>query len=110
LYLGSVTSENKLSESEIKSLGSDNLLYAEPYLGKKTFNCLGGKYVNYVVPTSEASNVVIKDGNGFMFNAYTTYTVDVTNEYGITTNYTVFKMNNKYYSEEIVFDFSIKTN
>ena len=104
------TSPNEtLTANEIKALTSDKLLYIEDYLGKKTFNCSGGKYVYYVVPTSEAAGVVVKDGNGFLFNAYTTSTIDITNNYGKTINYTVFRMNNKYYSEEIIFDFSIKS-
>lgn len=106
-YLG-VSTNNTLTSDEIKALTSDKLLYVEEYLGKKTFNCSGGKYIYYVVPTSEAANVVVKDGNGFLFNDYTTSTVDITNDYGNTINYTVFRMNNKYYSEEIIFDFSIK--
>ena len=108
LYLGTSPNET-LTANEIKALTSDKLLYTEDYLGKKTFNCSGGKYVYYVVPTSEAAGVVVKDGNGFLFNAYTTYTIDITNNYGKTINYTVFRMNNKYYSEEIIFDFSIKS-
>ena len=106
-YLG-VSTNNTLTSDEIKALTSDKLLYVEEYLGKKTFNCSGGKYIYYVVPTSEAANVVVKDGNGFLFNDYTTSTVDITNNYGNTINYTVFRMNNKYYSEDIIFDFSIK--
>lgn len=108
LYLGTSPNET-LTADEIKALTSDKLLYTEDYLGKKTFNCSGGKYIYYVVPTSEAANVVVKDGNGFLFNAYTTSTIDITNDYGKTINYTVFRMNNKYYSEEIIFDFGIKS-
>lgn len=108
LYLGTSPNET-LTADEIKALTSDKLLYTEDYLGKKTFNCSGGKYIYYVVPTSEAADVVVKDGNGFLFNAYTTSTIDITNDYGKTINYTVFRMNNKYYSEEIIFDFSIKS-
>lgn len=106
LYFG-VSTNDTLAANEIKALTSD--LYTEDNLGKKTFNCLGGKYVYYIVPTSEADKVVVKDNNGFLFNAYTTSTIDITNDYGKTVNYTVFRMNNKYYSEEIIFDFSIKS-
>ena len=108
LYLGTSANET-LTADEIKSITPDKLLYTEEYLGKKIFNCSGGKYIYYIVPTSEAANVVVKDGNGFLFNAYTTSTIDITNDYGKTINYTVFRMNNKYYSEEITFDFSIKS-
>ena len=73
--------------------------------GLQVFDCSGGKYIYYIVPTSDSDKVVIKDGNGYLFNAYNKSLVDVTNDYGITTNYTIFRMINRYYSKNITFKF-----
>lgn len=103
IYFGPSDAE-EMTPGLVASLGGDEVVLNR-ILGKKSFNCTGGKYVYYIVPTSDKDEVVIRDGNDFLFTGYTTSEVNVTNTYGVTISYTVFKTNNMYYSEEVIFKF-----
>lgn len=103
IYFGASEVED-MTSGLVPSLGGDEVVLNR-ILGRKSFNCTGGKYVYYIVPTSEKDEVVIRDGNDFLFTGYTTSEVKVTNTYGVETSYTVFKTNNMYYSEEVIFKF-----
>lgn len=105
MYYG-VSELESLNEDSIKSLMDDKIVLSNNRaLGLQVFDCSGGKYVYYIVPTSDSDKVVIKDGNGYLFNAYNKSLIDVTNDYGVTTNYTIFRMINRYYSKNITFKF-----
>lgn len=58
----------------------------------RTFNCSGGKYFYFVIPTSLCSGISFKVG-GLAFSDMLESTIDLTNSYGNTTNYTVYRVN-----------------
>lgn len=106
MYNGTTTKEGELTSEDIVALG-DREFFDSSYLGEKVYDCTGGKYITLIVPTTDANRIYITDSNGFKFTGYNTYTVDVTSDMGVKKNYTVFKMNRKYYSPEVKFIYSL---
>lgn len=62
------------------------------------FDCTGGKYVYYAIP-SIYSNRVKFYCNNFEVTAYSTSTLNVVNSSNKTIQYTVFRLDNKYYGQ-----------
>lgn len=103
IYYG-VSDAEEMTPGLVQSFVGDDVIL-DRKIGRTVFDCTGGKYVYYIVPTSDKDNVVIRDGNDFLFTGYTTQEVNITNTYGVQTSYTAFKTNNMYYSDEIIFKF-----
>lgn len=59
----------------------------------RTFDCSGGKYFYFAYPTSWGTPPNLTIG-GLSNTAFTTTTVSFTNDYGVTVNYNVVKIDN----------------
>lgn len=70
-----------------------NAAFASSRAIKKTFNCSGGKYFYFAIPTSMCSGLTIVVG-GLSFSAFTTVTMaDFTNASGKTVSYNIYRPN-----------------
>ena len=67
-------------------------------LDNTAFDCTGGKYVYYVIPSTYKDRVKFYCNN-FEVTAYTTSTLNITNSSNKTVQYTVFRLDNKYYGQ-----------
>ena len=98
-----VTGTNTIDEAGIKALSSELCTGRGKTI---TCDCTGGKYIWYVIPTRYASGMSWKDGNGMAFSGYTTSTMDITNAYDHTENYTIYLVNNKQTGSAVKFTIS----
>lgn len=83
--------------SEKTSLNNDEILaltsaWASKALSTTKFDCTGGKYPYYIIPTSLANNVNFYI-NGFANSNWSTEVKDVTNSYGYSESYTIYRLN-----------------
>ena len=89
-YYG-VFSEPTISSTDILNLNST---WASKTLSTTQFNCTGGKYVYYIIPTSMATDITFWIG-GLQNNDWITTVINLTNTFGYTESYTVYRLNNK---------------
>lgn len=83
--------------SEKTSLNNDEILaltsaWASKALATTKFDCTGGKYPYYIIPTSLANNVSFYI-NGFANSNWSTEVKDITNSYGYSESYTIYRLN-----------------
>lgn len=89
-YYG-VFSEPTITQTDILNLTS---AWASKTLSTTQFDCTGGRYVYYIIPTSIATNLTFWIG-GLQNSDWITTTVDLTNLFGHTESYTIYRLNNK---------------
>ena len=89
-YYG-VFSEPTIPSTDILNLNST---WASKTLSTTQFNCTGGKYVYYIIPTSMATVITFWIG-GLQNNDWITTVINLTNTFGYTESYTVYRLNNK---------------
>ena len=89
-YYG-VFSEPIITPTDILNLTS---AWASKTLSTTQFDCTGGKYVYYIIPTSIATNLTFWIG-GLQNSDWVTTTMDLTNLFGHTESYTIYRLNNK---------------
>ena len=61
-------------------------------MGSTTFDCTGGKYPYYILPTSMISGIEFWI-NGLQNTDWVTEQISLTNASGYTESYTVFRLN-----------------
>lgn len=79
----------QLMNDEIIALNSD---WASRAMGSTVFDCTGGKYVYYVIPTSMTNGIEFWI-NGLQNTDWNTEEIRLTNASGYTENYTIFRLN-----------------
>lgn len=84
-----VSSKTSLSNNEILALNSG---WAQRTMGSTTFDCTGGKYPYYILPTSMISGIEFWI-NGLQNTDWVTEQISLTNASGYTESYTVFRLN-----------------
>ena len=89
-YYG-VFSESTITSEDILGLTS---AWASKTLSITQFDCTCGKYVYYIIPTSIATNLTFWVG-GLQNSDWITTTMDLTNLFGHTESYTIYRLNNK---------------
>ena len=89
-YYG-VFSESTIPSTDILNLNST---WASKTLSTTQFNCTGGKYVYYIIPTSMATDLTFWIG-GLQNNDWVTTVINLTNTFGYTESYTVYRLNNR---------------
>ena len=87
-YYG-VSDHETLTNGEIWALTSS---WAERSLRSTAFDCSGGKYPYYILPTSMISDIQFWIG-GLRNSDWTEEVRSVTNVYGYTESYTIFRLN-----------------
>ena len=87
-YYG-VSEKTSLTNDEIKALTST---WASKALATTKFDCTGGKYPYYIIPTSLANNITFYI-NGFANSNWSTEVKNVTNNYGYSESYTIYRLN-----------------
>lgn len=86
-YYG-VSANGTLTNDEILSLSNT---WAGRTQGSTVFDCTGGKYPYYILPTSMVSGIQFWIG-GLRNTDWTEEIIDVTNVYGHTESYTLFRL------------------
>lgn len=89
-YWGTSSSEN-LTNSDILSLSSG---WATRTMGKTKFDCTGGKYIYYIIPSSIYGNGVEFWVNGFVSTDTIVDDVVVTNIYNVSEPYKIIRLTN----------------
>ena len=84
-----VSANNSLTNSEILTLDSG---WASRAMSSTTFDCTGGKYVYYVLPSSMISGIEFWI-NGLQNTDWNTEEIRLTNASGYSENYTIFRIN-----------------
>ena len=84
-----VSSKTSLSNSDILALNSG---WAQRTMGSTTFDCTGGKYPYYILPTSMINGIEFWI-NGLQNTDWVTEQISLTNASGYTESYTVFRLN-----------------
>lgn len=87
-YYG-VSEKTSLTNDEIKALTS---AWASKALTTTKFDCTGGKYPYYIIPTSLANNITFYI-NGFANSNWSTEVKNVINNYGYSESYTIYRLN-----------------
>lgn len=87
-YYG-VSAQETLTNEEILALTA---AWATRTQSSTIFDCTGGKYPYYILPTSMTSGIQFWIG-GLRNSSWTEEVRDVTNAYGHTESYTVFRLN-----------------
>lgn len=87
-YYG-VSEKTSLTNDEIKALIST---WASKALATTKFDCTGGKYPYYIIPTSLANNITFYI-NGFANSNWSTEVKNVINNYGYSESYTIYRLN-----------------
>lgn len=87
-YYG-VSEKTSLTNDEIKALTST---WASKALATTKFDCTGGKYPYYIIPTSLANNITFYI-NGFANSNWSTEVKNVINNYGYSESYTIYRLN-----------------
>lgn len=84
-----VSANDSLTNSEILTLDSG---WASRAMSSTTFDCTGGKYVYYVLPSSMISGIEFWI-NGLQNTDWNTEEIRLTNASGYSENYTIFRIN-----------------
>lgn len=87
-YYG-VSEKTSLTNDEINALTST---WASKALATTKFDCTGGKYPYYIIPTSLANNITFYI-NGFANSNWSTEVKNVINNYGYSESYTIYRLN-----------------
>ena len=87
-YYG-VSAKDILTNAEILALSS---AWAQRTQSSTVFDCTGGKYPYYILPTSIASGIQFWIG-GLRNTDWREEEINVTNAYGHTESYTIFRLN-----------------
>lgn len=87
-YYG-VSAHETLTDEEVLAL---NASWAARVQSSTVFDCMGGKYPYYILPTSMASGIQFWIG-GLRNSDWTEEVRDITNTYGHTESYTIFRLN-----------------
>lgn len=87
-YMG-VSAKEVLTNEDILALSA---LWAERVQDSTVFDCTGGKYVYYVLPTSMVSGIQFWVG-GLRNSDWTEEVRDITNAYGHKESYTIYRLN-----------------
>ena len=87
-YYG-VSEKTSLTNDEIKALTST---WASKALATTKFDCTGGKYPYYIIPTFLANNITFYI-NGFANSNWSTEVKNVINNYGYSESYTIYRLN-----------------
>lgn len=88
-YYG-VSANKVITNEEILTLTNS---WAERPQASTVFNCTGGRYPYYILPTSMTSGIQFWIG-GLRNTDWTEETTGITNAYGYTENYTIYRLNN----------------
>ena len=86
-YWGTSTKES-LTNEEIIALSSE---FANNRQQTRTFDCSGGKYFYFAIPTSMCSGIQFKVG-GLAFSAMNLTEIDFTNSSGNTSDFNVYRV------------------
>lgn len=86
-----VYSLTELTNYDVLSMDST---WASRTMGKTTFNCTGGKYIYYIIPSNVYGDGVDFWVNGFKNNDVIVTDMQVTNAYNVTATYKVMRLNN----------------
>lgn len=81
-----------LTNEEILALNST---WASRTMGKTTFDCTGGRYIYYIIPSSIYGNGVEFWVGGLYNSDVVVSTMDVTNSFNVTENYTIMRLRPK---------------
>ena len=87
-YYG-VSAHETLTDEEVLAL---NASWAVRVQNSTVFDCTGGKYPYYILPASMASGIQFWMG-GLRNSDWTEEVRDITNTYGHTESYTIFRLN-----------------
>ena len=87
-YYG-VSAHETLTDEEVLAL---NASWAVRVQNSTVFDCTGGKYPYYILPASMASGIQFWIG-GLRNSDWTAEVRDITNTYGHTESYTIFRLN-----------------
>lgn len=87
-YFG-VSDKETLTNEEILALSAS---WAERTQGATVFDCTGGKYPYYILPTSMARDIRFWVG-GLLNSDWVEEVCEITNAYGYTESYTIFRLN-----------------
>lgn len=87
-YYG-VSAHETLTDEEVLAL---NASWAVRVQSSTVFDCTGGKYPYYILPASMASGIQFWIG-GLRNSDWTAEVRDITNTYGHTESYTIFRLN-----------------
>lgn len=87
-YYG-VSAHETLTDEEVLAL---NASWAARVQSSTVFDCTGGKYPYYILPASMASGIQFWIG-GLRNSDWTAEVRDITNTYGHTESYTIFRLN-----------------
>ena len=84
--------------SENESLSNEEILKLNNELSTsraqtRTFDCTGGKYFYFAIPTSLCSGISFKVG-GLSFSDMNVQTIEFTNQHGYVNNYNVYRSGN----------------
>lgn len=91
VYWGASTDDDIVNTTEVLTLPENKLASAKSM--SATFDCSGGKYIYFAMPSSfklDASNFTI---GGLANSNWTSKKISFTNEQGHTSDYDVFKLN-----------------
>ena len=68
--------------------------WASRTMNEVTFDCTGGKYIYYIIPSNIYGDGVDFWVNGFKNNDVVVTDMQVTNSYNVTATYKVMRLNN----------------
>lgn len=86
-----VSSSTELNNYDVISMDST---WASHSMEKTKFDCTGGKYIYYIIPSNIYGNGVDFWVNGFKNNDVVVTDMQVTNSYNVTATYKVMRLNN----------------
>lgn len=103
MYYGtlSVSDIETVTEDQIEGLSNSRLATSRS-LNRQVFDCSTNNYIYYAIPTSMTTGIVFKDASGNTTNAYSTRVMNITNTNNVTTEYTIYKLNNAYHSSSVI--------
>lgn len=86
-----VSSSTELNNYDVISMDST---WASRTMNEVTFDCTGGKYIYYIIPSNIYGDGVDFWVNGFKNNGVVVTDMQVTNSYNVTATYKVMRLNN----------------
>lgn len=86
-----VSSSTELNNYDVISMDST---WASRTMNEVTFDCTGGKYIYYIIPSNIYGDGVDFWVNGFKNNDVVVTDMQVTNSYNVTATYKVMRLNN----------------
>ena len=84
--------------TELETLSNDDIMNLNSELSNsrtqtRTFDCTGGKYFYFAIPTSLCNGISFKVG-GLSFSGMEVQTIKFTNQYGFVNNYNIYRSGN----------------